>query len=77
MGSWHLNHALTVVDRDGRVHRLVLRRWARLSRDRDDPDYTAAPEMTVLELLRPKPMPAPVQSAPTSTAMNVRSPPSS
>ena len=26
MDSWHLNHALTVVDGDGRVHRLVLGR---------------------------------------------------
>ena len=60
MGSWHLNHALTVVDGDGRVHRLVLRRWARPGWDRDDPDYTAAREMTILELLRPTPVPAPV-----------------
>jgi hypothetical protein len=36
MGSWHLNHALTVVDGDGRVHRLVLRRWARPGWDRDE-----------------------------------------
>jgi aminoglycoside phosphotransferase (APT) family kinase protein len=60
MGGWHLNHALTVVDRDGRVHRLVLRRWARPDWDRDDPDYTASREMTILELLRPTPVPAPV-----------------
>ena len=42
MDSWHLNHALTVVDGDGRVHRLVLGRWARPDLDRDDPDYTAS-----------------------------------
>jgi len=60
MGSWHLNHALLVVDGDGRVHRLVLRRWARLGWDRDDPDYAAAREMTFLERLRPTPVPAPV-----------------
>jgi hypothetical protein len=60
MGSSHLNHALTVVDWDGRVHRLVLRRWARPGWDRDAPDYTAAREMTILELLRPTPVPAPV-----------------
>ena len=60
MGSWHLNHALTVVDGNGRVHRLVLRQWARLGWDRDDPDYTAAREMTILELLRPTPVPASV-----------------
>ncbi len=60
MGGWHLNHALTVVDGDGWVHRLVLRRWARPDWDRDDPDYTASREMTILELLRPTPVPAPV-----------------
>ena len=27
LGGWHLNHALTVVGGDGRVHRLVLRQW--------------------------------------------------
>jgi hypothetical protein len=27
---------------------------------RDDPEYPAAPEMTILELLRPTPVPAPV-----------------
>lgn len=59
MGSWHLNHALTVVDGGGRVHRLVLRRW-RLGWDRDDPDYNASREMTILDLLRPTPVPAPV-----------------
>jgi hypothetical protein len=36
MGSWHLNHALTMVDGDGRVHRLVLRRWAGPGWDRDE-----------------------------------------
>ena len=60
MGSWHLNHALTVVDGDGRVHRLVLRRWARPDWDCDDPDYTGAREMTILELLLSIPVPAPV-----------------
>jgi aminoglycoside phosphotransferase (APT) family kinase protein len=58
MGSWHLNHAVTVVNGDSRVHRLVLRRW-RPGWDRDDPDYAAAREMTILELLRPTPVPAP------------------
>jgi aminoglycoside phosphotransferase (APT) family kinase protein len=60
MGGWHLNHALIVVDGDGRVHRLVLRRWARPGWDREDPDYTASREMTILDLLRPTPVPAPV-----------------
>ena len=60
LGGWHLNHALDVVDRHGRVHRLVLRRWARPGWDSDDPDYTAAREMTILELLHSTPVPAPV-----------------
>ena len=60
LGGWHLNHALTVVDRHGWVHRLVLRRWARPGWDSDDPDYTAAREMTILELLHSTPVPAPV-----------------
>ena len=60
LGGWHLNHSLTVVDRHGRVHRLVLRRWARPGWDSDDPDYTAAREMTILELLHSTPVPAPV-----------------
>jgi hypothetical protein len=38
MGSWHLNHALTLVG--GRVHRLTLRWRAHPGWDRDDPDYT-------------------------------------
>jgi hypothetical protein len=27
-GGWHANHALTVTDRSGGMHHLVLRRWA-------------------------------------------------
>ncbi len=29
LGSWHVNHALDVVDAAGHIDRLVLRRWAR------------------------------------------------
>jgi hypothetical protein len=60
MGSWYLNHVLTVVDRYGRVHRLVLRRWARLGLGPRRPRLHRSPEMTILELLRPTPVPAPV-----------------
>lgn len=52
LGGWHVNHALDVVDADGRTHRLVLRRWARPGWDVDDPDYTVERETRVLELLR-------------------------
>jgi aminoglycoside phosphotransferase (APT) family kinase protein len=52
-GSWHVNHALDVIDGRSRIHRLVLRRWARPGWAADDPDYTAQREAGVLELLRP------------------------
>jgi aminoglycoside phosphotransferase (APT) family kinase protein len=50
-GGWHANHALVVVDRLGRRHRLVLRRWARPDWEVDDPDFTVAREVTILRLL--------------------------
>jgi aminoglycoside phosphotransferase (APT) family kinase protein len=59
-GGWHVNHALDVLDRRGRTHRLVLRRWARPGWQTDDPDYTVEREARVLELLRLTPVPAPV-----------------
>lgn len=59
LGGWHVNHALDVVDADDRLHRLVLRRWARPGWDREDPDYTVERETRVLELLRSTPVPAP------------------
>ena len=40
LGGWHVNHALDVVDADGRTHRLVLRRWARPDWAAENPDYT-------------------------------------
>src|SRR6266498_2936283 len=58
-GGWHANHALTVIDRSGRAHRLVLRRWARLGWEQEDRDFTAEREAAVLELLAESPVPAP------------------
>jgi aminoglycoside phosphotransferase (APT) family kinase protein len=60
LGGWHVNHALDVLDRRGRTHRLVLRRWARPGWEADDPDYTVEREERVLQLLRSTPVPAPV-----------------
>ncbi len=58
-GGWHANHALTVIDGRGHAQRLVLRRWARPQWSLEDPDFTAAREATVLELLADSPVPAP------------------
>ena len=58
-GGWHANHSLTVIDRRGSAHRLVLRRWARPEWMAEDPDFTAERESTVLELLSDSPVPAP------------------
>ena len=58
-GSWHVSHAVDVVDGGGRIHRLVLRRWARPGWEADDPDYTVERELRVLGLLVPTPVPAP------------------
>jgi aminoglycoside phosphotransferase (APT) family kinase protein len=57
--SWLANHAITVTDRHGAHHRLVLRRWARPGWDVDDPDYTAQREATILGLLADTAVPAP------------------
>jgi aminoglycoside phosphotransferase (APT) family kinase protein len=57
--AWLANHALEVADRAGTVHRVVLRRWARPGWDEEDPDFTAAREAAILELLAPTPVPAP------------------
>jgi len=66
-GGWHVNHLLTVDDRRGRRHRLVLRRWARPGWERDDPDYTAEREVRVLRLLAASAVPAPVVVAADTT----------
>jgi len=60
LGSWHVNHAVNVVDRHDRVHRLVLRRWGRSGWERDDPDYTAEREGRTLALLGPTLVAAPM-----------------
>jgi Ser/Thr protein kinase RdoA (MazF antagonist) len=57
--DWLANHAVDVADRAGTVHRAVLRRWARPGWDEEDPDFTAAREAAVLDLLAPTPVPAP------------------
>ena len=60
LGGWHANHALTVIDRRGVAHRVVLRRWARPEWSLEDPDFTAAArEVAVLELLAASSVPAP------------------
>jgi aminoglycoside phosphotransferase (APT) family kinase protein len=58
--AWLANHALEVADGTDAVHRVVLRRWARPGWDEEDPDFTAAREAAILELLAPTPVPAPV-----------------
>ena len=57
--SWLANHAITVADRHGRHHRLVLRRWARPGWELDDPDYTAHREASILGLVGEAAVPAP------------------
>jgi aminoglycoside phosphotransferase (APT) family kinase protein len=58
-GGWHANHALTIVDRGGTAHRVVLRRWARPEWVVEDPEFTAAHEAAVLELLARTTIPVP------------------
>jgi aminoglycoside phosphotransferase (APT) family kinase protein len=57
--AWLANHAVEVADAAGAVHRVVLRRWARPGWDEEDPDFTAAREAAILDLLAPTPVPAP------------------
>jgi len=57
--AWLANHAVDVVDPAGATHRLVLRRWARPGWDLDDPDFNAAREAAILDLLAAAPVPAP------------------
>lgn len=58
-GSWHINHAIDVIDNRGRKHRVVPRRWARPGWQDDDPDYTVERELRVLDLLHRSPVPIP------------------
>jgi aminoglycoside phosphotransferase (APT) family kinase protein len=71
--SWLANHAITVADRHGHHHRLVLRRWARPGWDLDDPDYTAQREATILGLLADAAVPSPalVAADPDGAACDV------
>jgi aminoglycoside phosphotransferase (APT) family kinase protein len=71
--SWLANHAITVADHHGHHHRLVLRRWARPGWDRDDPDYTAHREATILALLADAAVPTPalVAADPDGAACDV------
>ena len=71
--AWLANHAVEVADAAGTVHRVVLRRWARPGWDTEDPDFTAAREATILELLAPTPVPAPtvVAADPAAAAGDV------
>jgi aminoglycoside phosphotransferase (APT) family kinase protein len=57
--AWLANHAVEVADAAGALHRVVLRRWARPGWAEEDPDFTAAREAAVLDLLAPTPVPAP------------------
>jgi aminoglycoside phosphotransferase (APT) family kinase protein len=71
--AWLANHALDVVDPAGRRHRLVLRRWARPGWEVEDPDFTAAREAAILDLLAATPVPAPelVAADPDAVACDV------
>jgi aminoglycoside phosphotransferase (APT) family kinase protein len=71
--AWLANHAVDVADAAGRLHRLVLRRWARPGWDEEDPDFDAAREAAILELLGPTPVPAPalVAADPQAQACDV------
>jgi hypothetical protein len=71
--AWLANHAVDVADAAGVVHRVVLRRWARPGWDVEDPDFTAAREAAILELLEPTPVPAPalVAADPDAAACDV------
>ena len=71
--AWLANHAVDVADAGGATHRVVLRRWARPGWDEEDPDFDAAREAAILELLGPTPVPAPalVASDPGAAACDV------
>lgn len=58
-GGWHSNHALSIIDRRGVSHRLVLRRWERPEWKIEDPDFTAEREGRILGLLEGVRVPTP------------------
>ena len=59
LGGWHVNHAVSVLDQRGYVHRTVLRRWARPGWELEDPEYTVLREVRVLGLLQSSAIRAP------------------
>jgi aminoglycoside phosphotransferase (APT) family kinase protein len=71
--AWLANHVIEVADTAGARHRVVLRRWARPGWDEDDPDFDAAREAAILELLAGTPVPAPalVAADPGATVCDV------
>ena len=71
--AWLANHAVEVADAAGALHRVVLRRWARPGWAEEDPDFTAAREAAILDLLAPTPVPAPtvVAADPGAAACDV------
>jgi aminoglycoside phosphotransferase (APT) family kinase protein len=71
--AWLANHTVELADGAGALHRVVLRRWARPGWDEEDPDFTAAREAAILDLLAPTPVPAPtvVAADPDAAACDV------
>ena len=71
--AWLANHAVEVADAAGALHQVVLRRWARPGWAEEDPDFTAAREAAILDLLAPTPVPAPtvVAADPDADACDV------
>ena len=57
-GGWHANHAVNV-ERDGRMYRLVLRRWDRPEWRIEDPGFTVEREMRALEIVEGGEVPTP------------------
>jgi aminoglycoside phosphotransferase (APT) family kinase protein len=58
-GISHANHALDIVDEDGHVHELVLRRWVRPEWMTDDPHASPDQETATYGLLAGSAVPAP------------------
>ena len=71
--AWLANHAVEVADAAGALHQVVLRRWARPGWAEEDPDFSAAREAAILDLLTPTPVPAPtvVAADPDADACDV------
>lgn len=59
-GRWHVSHVLHIAGSGGATYDLILRRWARPGWDQLDPDFDAAREASVLQLLERTPVPAPM-----------------